>query len=166
MSPAEALVAIFVLFGLPASIVWVVFRYKTLEKGLRGGGGGGARGRLAPAAQERLESLEKDKKLLEERVRNLESIVCSVDLELNARLNRLAAQPTVAQAVPSIAPGSATQFFHKTECFCFTPQSFTGDQTRELTVRFIVDPKLPHDVDRLTLAYALYTVPSQKVAQK
>jgi cytochrome c oxidase assembly protein subunit 11 len=78
----------------------------------------------------------------------------------------LSAQPTVAQAIPSIAPGSATQFFHKTECFCFTPQSFTGDQTRELTVRFIVDPKLPRDVDRLTLAYALYTVPSQKVAQK
>jgi len=78
----------------------------------------------------------------------------------------LSAQPTIAQAVPSLAPGSITQFFHKTECFCFTPQSFTGGQTRELTVRFIVDPKLPRDVDRVTLAYALFTVPPQKVARQ
>ncbi len=29
----------------------------------------------------------------------------------------------VAQAVPSLAPGSAAEFFHKTECFCFTAAS-------------------------------------------
>ena len=34
----------------------------------------------------------------------------------------LRAQPVTAQAVPSIAPLQATQYFHKTECFCFTPQ--------------------------------------------
>ncbi len=107
MSPAEALVAIFVLFGLPTSIVWVIFRYKTLEKGLRGGGG--ARGRLAAqAAQERLESLEKDKKLLEERVRNLESIVCSVDLELNGRLNRLALESRARSALPAATATAPT----------------------------------------------------------
>jgi cytochrome c oxidase assembly protein subunit 11 len=61
-----------------------------------------------------------------------------------------------AQAVPSIAPLQATQYFRKTECFCFTPQQFTGGQARELTVRFIVDPKLPATIDRLTLGYAMY----------
>lgn len=76
----------------------------------------------------------------------------------------LSQQPTTAQAIPSIAPGSAVQFFHKTECFCFTPQKFTGGQERELVVRFIVDPKLPANVDRLTLAYSLFTVPA--VAQR
>jgi cytochrome c oxidase assembly protein subunit 11 len=68
----------------------------------------------------------------------------------------LRAQPVMAQAIPSIAPLQATKYFHKTECFCFTPQPFDARQTRELIVRFIVDPKLPVNVDRLTLAYAMY----------
>lgn len=68
----------------------------------------------------------------------------------------LRARPVVAQAIPSIAPLQATKYFHKTECFCFTPQPFDASQERELTVRFIVDPKLPANIDRLTLAYAMY----------
>jgi cytochrome c oxidase assembly protein subunit 11 len=66
------------------------------------------------------------------------------------------ALPVTAQAIPSIAPLQATKYFHKTECFCFTPQAFDARQERELTVRFIVDPKLPVNIDRLTLAYAMY----------
>ena len=69
----------------------------------------------------------------------------------------LRAQPVTAQAVPSIAPSSATRYFHKTECFCFTPQHVEASQTRELTVRFIVDPNLPANVDRVTLAYSMFT---------
>lgn len=68
----------------------------------------------------------------------------------------LRAQPVTAQAIPSIAPLQATKYFHKTECFCFTPQAFDARQERELTVRFIVDPKLPVNIDRLTLAYSMY----------
>jgi cytochrome c oxidase assembly protein subunit 11 len=69
----------------------------------------------------------------------------------------LRALPVTAQAIPSIAPLQATQFFQKTECFCFTPQHFDASQERELTVRFIVDPKLPSNIDRVTLAYSMYT---------
>lgn len=74
----------------------------------------------------------------------------------------LRALPVTAQAIPSIAPLQATQYFHKTECFCFTPQAFDAKQVRELTVRFIIDPKLPITVDRLTLAYSMYdsTIPA------
>jgi cytochrome c oxidase assembly protein subunit 11 len=68
----------------------------------------------------------------------------------------LRTQPVVAQAIPSIAPLQATKYFHKTECFCFTPQPFDAEQQRELTVRFIVDPKLPVNIDRLTLSYVMY----------
>jgi cytochrome c oxidase assembly protein subunit 11 len=68
----------------------------------------------------------------------------------------LRTQPVVAQAVPSIAPLAATQYFHKTECFCFTPQAFAAGETRELIVRFLIDPKLPFNTDRITLAYTLY----------
>jgi cytochrome c oxidase assembly protein subunit 11 len=64
--------------------------------------------------------------------------------------------PVIAQAVPSIAPMQATQYFHKTECFCFQPQHFAGQEARELSVRFIVDPQLPTTIDRLTLGYAMY----------
>ena len=64
--------------------------------------------------------------------------------------------PVTATAVPSVAPLKATQYFRKTECFCFTPQPFEARQERALTVRFIVDPKLPTNIDRLTLGYAMY----------
>jgi len=73
--------------------------------------------------------------------------------------HNLLARDTVAQAVPSIAPGSAAAYFHKTECFCFSPQHFAGNEGREMPVRFIVDPALPRDLDRLTLAYTFYELP-------
>jgi cytochrome c oxidase assembly protein subunit 11 len=71
----------------------------------------------------------------------------------------LTGHDTVAQAVPSIAPGRMAAYFHKTECFCFTPQRFHKDEGRDMTVRFIVDPALPSDTDRLTLAYVFYRQP-------
>ena len=74
----------------------------------------------------------------------------------------LRTQPVTAQAIPSIAPLDATQYFRKTECFCFSPQHFAGEEARDLTVRFMVDPRLPQDVDRVTLAYSLYDA-SEKV---
>jgi len=77
----------------------------------------------------------------------------------------LRALPVTAQAIPSIAPLQATQYFQKTDCFCFTPQYFTASQERELTVRFIVDSKLPANIDRLTLAYSMYTTDQKRLAQ-
>ena len=74
----------------------------------------------------------------------------------------LSARPVTAHAVPSIAPQQATRYFHKTDCFCFTPQHFEGAQTRELKVRFFVDPQLPSDIDRVTLAYSMFDVPEKQ----
>lgn len=74
----------------------------------------------------------------------------------------LRSQAVTAQAVPSIAPLNATQYFHKTECFCFTPQHFDGLEGRDMTVRFIVDPQLPANVDRVTLAYAMFDAPEKQ----
>jgi cytochrome c oxidase assembly protein subunit 11 len=62
----------------------------------------------------------------------------------------------VGQAVPSIAPKLATLYFNKTECFCFTEQLLEAGQTRDMPVRFVVDPKLPADVQTLTLSYTFY----------
>ena len=66
---------------------------------------------------------------------------------------------TVAQAVPSIAPASIARYFHKTECFCFRPQDFAAGEGRELPLRFIVDPELPPEVDRITLSYSFFDLP-------
>jgi cytochrome c oxidase assembly protein subunit 11 len=76
--------------------------------------------------------------------------------EAKFRTKNLRSQAVTVQAIPDISPRQATQYFQKTECFCFTPQSFEAEQSREFTVRFIIDPKLPANIDRLTLGYAMY----------
>jgi cytochrome c oxidase assembly protein subunit 11 len=86
--------------------------------------------------------------------------------EAKFRIRNNAARPVVAQAVPSIAPSTTAQYLQKTECFCFTPQAFGASEEREFTVRFIVSPDLPADVDRMTLAYSMYVLPGQKLAAR
>jgi cytochrome c oxidase assembly protein subunit 11 len=62
----------------------------------------------------------------------------------------------VAQAVPSINPAGTFKYFHKTECFCFSPQKFAPGEGRDMTVRFIVDRELPRNIDKMTLAYTFF----------
>jgi cytochrome c oxidase assembly protein subunit 11 len=71
----------------------------------------------------------------------------------------------VAQAVPSISPSVAAKYFHKTECFCFTPQRFAVGEGRDMPVRFIVDSALPPDVDKITLAYTFYDTTQSAAAR-
>ncbi len=91
MVDPEGLAAIVSVFGMPVAIVGIVtyFRYKT---------------NLLRAKQnedpKQLEKEREERKQLEARVQNLESIVCSVDLELNARLNRLLATQSAIGALP------------------------------------------------------------------
>jgi len=63
---------------------------------------------------------------------------------------------SVAQAVPSISPSEAAKYFHKTQCFCFSPQQFAVGEGRDMPVRFIVDPGLPRYIDKITLAYTFF----------
>ena len=81
--------------------------------------------------------------------------------EAQFRIRSRAGHPATGQAIPSVAPAYAARYLQKTECFCFTPQHFGADQEREFTVRFIVDPALPAQVDRMTLAYSMYTLPEK-----
>ena len=84
--------------------------------------------------------------------------------EAKFRIRSLSTAPVVAQAVPSVAPITTARYLQKTECFCFTPQTFKAAEEREFTVRFIIDPALPAQVDRMTLAYSMYVVPPQQLA--
>jgi cytochrome c oxidase assembly protein subunit 11 len=86
--------------------------------------------------------------------------------EAKFRIRSRAEVPVTGQAVPSVAPSYTAKYLQKTECFCFTPQSFAAAEEREFTVRFIVDPDLPPQVDRMTLAYSMYTLPEQKLAAR
>jgi len=70
--------------------------------------------------------------------------------------HNLTGRDTTAQAIPSLAPSKVAAFFHKTECFCFSPQHFTVNEQRDMPVRFIIDPAIPSYVDRITLSYTFY----------
>lgn len=62
----------------------------------------------------------------------------------------------VGNAVPSIAPSQGSPYFNKIECFCFTEQTLKSGESRRMPVKFIVDPKLPKNIDTLTLSYTFY----------
>lgn len=63
-----------------------------------------------------------------------------------------------AQAVPSLVPFKAAEYFHKTECFCFNQQPLDGKSETMMPLRFIVDVDLPKEVKTITLAYTLFDV--------
>jgi len=67
-------------------------------------------------------------------------------------------QAMIAQAIPSISPSRAVQYFHKTECFCFRQQPLAGKASAELPLQFIVDRDLPKDIGTITLSYTIFDV--------
>jgi cytochrome c oxidase assembly protein subunit 11 len=62
----------------------------------------------------------------------------------------------VAQAIPSISPGAAAEYFKKTECFCFTEQTFKARESKTMPVRFVVNPEIPEQYKTITLAYTFF----------
>jgi serine/threonine-protein kinase len=92
----EGVIAIFGVFGMPALIVFIVsyFRFRTRQLALE---------EKRAASPRLLEAADKEKKALEARIQNLESIVCSVDFELNQRMNRVLAEQSVIQRSPLVA---------------------------------------------------------------
>ena len=74
------------------------------------------------------------------------------------------AHAITGHAVPSVAPNAMARYLNKTECFCFTQQVLAAGETKNMPVRFVVDPKLPEHVRTLTLAYTFFE--AQETAQK
>lgn len=66
------------------------------------------------------------------------------------------AHAVVGSAAPSVAPARASGYFTKTECFCFTAQTLQAGESRDMPVRFIVDPNLPPDIGTITLSYTFF----------
>lgn len=74
----------------------------------------------------------------------------------------MADKPLVGRAVPSIAPGWASQYLKKTECFCFSEQTFEPKRQREMPVRFVIDPALPASVSDISLSYTFFDITDSK----
>ncbi len=62
----------------------------------------------------------------------------------------------IAQAVPSLSPSRGTDYFHKTECFCFNQQELGPNEEVNMPLIFVVDTALPNDLPVLTLSYTLF----------
>lgn len=64
-----------------------------------------------------------------------------------------------AQAVPSLSPFSATEYFNKTECFCFNQQTLAPGESIDMPLRFFVAKDIPERMTKLTLSYTLFNLP-------
>jgi cytochrome c oxidase assembly protein subunit 11 len=67
-------------------------------------------------------------------------------------------RPVTGQAVPSYGPQQASLYFRKIECFCFQQQTLGPGEVRKMPVVFVIDPKLPGDINTVTLSYTFFEV--------
>ena len=67
-------------------------------------------------------------------------------------------EPVTGQAVPSYGPQRAGEYFRKMECFCFKQQTLAAGETRRMPVTFVVDPRLPKDVNTIAVSYTFFEV--------
>jgi len=72
----------------------------------------------------------------------------------------------VGQAVPYVSPFKVAKYFNKTECFCFSQQTFGPGQEVEMPLRFIVDPDLPKNVNTITLSYTFFDTKQRGVEEE
>jgi cytochrome c oxidase assembly protein subunit 11 len=78
----------------------------------------------------------------------------TIDYELINRQSR----EMSGQAIPSYAPAVSAEHFRKIECFCFRQQTLGPNETRRFPVVFMVDPRLPANVNTITLSYTFFEV--------
>ncbi len=94
MDDIVGIIAILMVFGPP--FYWLKRRFDLKEKALEG-----------DSDPKQIENLEKERKLLQARVENLESIVTSVDYELNLRIARLTSASRQLPPAPGDGAASA-----------------------------------------------------------
>ncbi|HYG54394.1 MAG TPA: cytochrome c oxidase assembly protein [Burkholderiales bacterium] len=66
--------------------------------------------------------------------------------------------PVTGQAVPSYGPQRAGEYFQKLECFCFQQQTLAPGEVRRMPVTFVVDPRLPKDLNTIAVSYTFFEV--------
>ena len=64
--------------------------------------------------------------------------------------------PNSGVARPAVTPAQASLYFNKTECFCFTEQTFAPQEGRNMLVRFVISNELPAKINHITLSYTFF----------
>lgn len=60
------------------------------------------------------------------------------------------------QAIPSMTPTDALNYFHKIQCFCFAQQTLKAGESKEMPMIFRIDKDIPKTLNLVTLAYTLF----------
>lgn len=84
-------------------------------------------------------------------------------VHVSYRVENMRATTVIGQAVPSYGPPHAGAYVKKLDCFCFKQQTFAAHEVRELPVVFVLDKKLPADINTVTLSYTFFEVPAGSV---
>lgn len=70
------------------------------------------------------------------------------------------------QAIPSVAPGLASKYLRKTECFCFQQQHLAAGAEMDMPILFHIDPELPDSIHTITLSYTLFEANKRSLPQQ
>jgi len=71
----------------------------------------------------------------------------------------------VTQSIPSVTPGEAARYLHKTQCFCFDEQTLLAGERKDMPMIFYLDPEIPRHINQFTLSYTIFDV-TERVAGK
>ncbi len=67
-----------------------------------------------------------------------------------------------SHAIPSTAPGLASRYLQKIECFCFEEQSFAALESRDMPLIFKINPLLPKNINTISLSYTFFDAPTKE----
>ena len=62
----------------------------------------------------------------------------------------------LARAIASFSPAVVSSYFEKTQCFCFSEQTFQAKEAKTMPMRFVINPELPEAYKTITLSYTFF----------